>query len=360
MLTGKWPLQAAWVVGILCVGAAWVTAQERAPAEAATAEPAAGGRLIFYDGFEYEVKRDERNAKPAFITEGKWSVVKSQNQRGKGLGYLYTVERIPGYTGVFPGRNSKRVLAIEARSKTFKSQTDFYLQYGNGRGPNDQVPGNVWFQFWMYTNYYDDPEDKEDQLSGYGGGKFIYPSPDGNYPTYPLWLFCLSNSSHVLLKGQEKAYFAKARPQDMLMQVTSVGVEGKKPNRRGVVYAQIKRTQPYNRWKMGQTSLDEQIVANRWTLVKLHFDTSKTSVGWEAWLRPMGGKWVKVAEWIDGVTPDFSWKIPEKKVGGHRVFRMPTTNGGWGERAKNNMDSWRYMDDFAMATSEETLPKYPE
>jgi len=144
------------------------------------------------------------------------------------------------------------------------------------------------------------------------------------------------------------------------MQVTSVGVEGKKPNRRGVVYAQIKRTQPYNRWKMGQTSLDEQIVANRWTLVKLHFDTSKTSVGWEAWLRPMGGKWVKVAEWIDGVTPDFSWKIPEKKVGGHRVFRMPTTNGGWGERAKNNMDSWRYMDDFAMATSEETLPKYPE
>jgi len=130
MLTGKWPLQAAWVVGILCVGAAWVTAQERAPAEAATAEPAAGGRLIFYDGFEYEVKRDERNAKPAFITEGKWSVVKSQNQRGKGLGYLYTVERIPGYTGVFPGRNSKRVLAIEARSKTFKSQTDFYLQYG--------------------------------------------------------------------------------------------------------------------------------------------------------------------------------------------------------------------------------------
>ena len=55
---------------------------------------------------------------------------------------------------------------------------------------NDQVPGNVWFQFWLYTNYYDDPEDKEEPDSaGTGAGKFIYPSPDGSYPTYPRWLF---------------------------------------------------------------------------------------------------------------------------------------------------------------------------
>ena len=32
----------------------------------------------------------------------------------------------------------------------------------------------------------------------------------------------------------------------------------------------------------------------------------------------------------------------------------------WADRAKNNKDSWIYMDDFAMAGSEEALPKYPE
>jgi hypothetical protein len=77
----------------------------------------------------------------------------------------------------------------------------------------------------------------------------------------------------------------------------------------------------------------------------------------------MGGKWVKVAEYIDGVTPNFSFKIPEDRVGGHKMFAMPTTQGAHSsipERAKNNKDMWLYMDDFAMASSEEALPKYPE
>lgn len=101
-------------------------------------------------------------------------------------------------------------------------------------------------------------------------------------------------------------------------------------------------------------------MANRWTLVKLHMDTSSTSGRYEAWLAPLGGRPVKVVEWIDGVTKDFSWRIPAEKVGGYRAFRMPTTIGGWGERAKDNKDCWIYMDDFAMASSEEALPEYSE
>jgi len=213
--------------------------------EAISAE-VAPPQLIFCDGFEYEVKRDERNERPTFITQGKWSGVKSQNSRGKGLGYLYTVDRIPGYAGPFPGRNSKRVLAIEARSKTFHNQTDFYLQYGNGRGPADQIPGNVWFQFWLYVNYYDDPQDREDQLSGFGGGKFIYPSVDGNYPTHPVWLFCVGNSS-------KEPFWATAPVHDLFVVSPGIGAE-------------IKTARPWNRWKLGQTSLDERIVANRWKL----------------------------------------------------------------------------------------------
>ena len=61
----------------------------------------APGKLIFYDGFEYDVPRNERNARPAFITDGKWSGVKSENATGKGLGYLYTTNRIPGYLDDF-------------------------------------------------------------------------------------------------------------------------------------------------------------------------------------------------------------------------------------------------------------------
>lgn len=42
---------------------------------------------------------------------------------------------------------------------------------------------------------------------------------------------------------------------------------------------------------------------------------------------------------------------------------MPTTLGAyssWGDRAKNNKDAWIYLDDFAMAKSEDVLPKYSE
>jgi hypothetical protein len=87
---------------------------------------------------------------------------------------------------------------------------------------------------------------------------------------------------------------------------------------------------------------------------------STASGRYEAWLTPMGGTPVKVAEWIDGVTKDFSWRIPADTVGGYRVFRLPTTIGAWGERANDNKDCWIYMDDFAMASSEEALPEYSE
>ena len=106
------------------------------------------GKLLFFDAFEYEVKRDVVEERPAFLTQGNWSGVKAINTGRKGaVGYLYTVERIPGYRGKFPGRDSKRVLAIEGRPGTFKTQTDFYLRLGDARGPADQIPGNVWFQF---------------------------------------------------------------------------------------------------------------------------------------------------------------------------------------------------------------------
>jgi hypothetical protein len=107
----------------------------------------------------------------------------------------------------------------------------------------------------------------------------------------------------------------------------------------------------WNRFKIGQTDLSENLTPNRWTLVKIHYDTSDTSGTFEAWMKPLNGSWVKVAEWIDGVTSDFSWTIPADEVGGHRVFRMPTTI--------DDVDSWIYLDDFAMATLEANLPGYP-
>ena len=111
-------------------------------------------RVVFMDRFEYAVGRSDPNAAQLFIQNG-WSHAKTQ-QSANARGYLHTVTSIPGFSGAFPGTNSSRVLAIEALPGTLNGQTDFYLQLGNGESAasDDYIPGDVWFQFWIYPQNY--------------------------------------------------------------------------------------------------------------------------------------------------------------------------------------------------------------
>ncbi|MCU7806740.1 MAG: PKD domain-containing protein [Candidatus Thiodiazotropha sp. (ex Semelilucina semeliformis)] len=297
--------------------------------------------VTFYDDFQYNVARtnssDPTGVNNPFTSQGGWSRVKSENITGSHNGYLYTVNQIPGYGGSFPGRNSTSVLAIEARPGSMGSQTDFYLQFGDENAPLNTVPGNVWFQFWMYSNRYDDPTSQNDQLSAYDGRfKFIYPC-NGPYPCQQgqiNWLNCMGYTTG-------EPFWANQVNTEVFM--TNID-----PYNTNVDY---QLAPEWNQFKLGQTDVSENVTPNRWTLVKIHYDTSTTSGTFEAWMKPLGGQWVKVAEWINGQTPNFSWTIPAGDVGGHRVFRMPTT--------MDDHDSWMYIDDFAMATSEADLPVYP-
>ena len=294
--------------------------------------------VYFFDDFDYAVSRDGDSA-TSFTSQG-WSGAKADNISGSGKGYLYTTTSIPGYSGPLPGRNSGRVLALEGRPSTNNFQTDFYLQYGSHYA--NEIPGDVWFQFWMYINHYDDPTNQNDQMSRFGrNGKLIYPTKDA-YPTHSsLWIMGNSMNSKEPLNhdlGDDSMDFF----------INAADIEN------------ISYTRPDNstNWKIGQTNLNDRPLANRWVLVKLHMDTSTTSGKFEQWLKPMGGQWTKVTEWIDGVTPNFSWQIPAGDVGGHRTLRMPTTLNPCVD-PNLSCDFWMYMDDFAIATSEDTLPVYP-
>ncbi len=298
---------------------------------------------IFFDDFEYIVTRDGTKGKHNFIDKGGWSKVKAINIMGRHAGYLYTTTKIPGYTGNFPGKHSKNVLAIESKSSSLNTQTDFYLQYGDSHSNTEQVPGNVWFQFWLYINNYNDPKNLSSQISHFPRkGKFIYPSKS-KYPSHDsLWLLgCCTASyqpySDELGDAASRIYFHLAD------------------------YEYIKYTGKTRDtiWKLGQTNLNEYLKPNEWTLVKIHIDTSTESGKFEQWLKPEGKKWTKVAEWIDGKTPNFKWRIPPSEVGGHKMFRMPTTLNPCMDRSLS-CDFWLYMDDFVMADSEEALPDYPQ
>ncbi len=297
-------------------------------------------QLIFFDDFNYVVGKNDPDAVTLFKTKGGWWNAKTLQTNGGGAnGFLYTVDQIPGYSGNFPGRNSKRVLAIEALPSTYGFQTSFQLTYGDISAPKNTIPGNVWFQFWIYPNYYGD------QLSKFNGrNKFIYPC-NGTYPCHTnKWLLETGSYSHQ----PHNNYLGKPSTKGMYL--------FSKDNMIGNI--KYSRADSWDASKIGQSNINDYIAVNRWTLVKIHYDTSSIDGTFEAWLKPKGGDWIKVVEWISGVTPYFSWKIPTSEVGGHRVFSMPTTIPGGGKDAL--FDSWIYLDDFAMAMSENDLPKYSE
>jgi hypothetical protein len=304
----------------------------------------ASAELLLFDDFEYVVNRDNPSlpgaSANAFVTVGPWTTVKADNITGSGKARLSTAASIPGYSGSMPGVNSTRVLRMEGRNVT--GGTDFYLEYSGGV---DTIPANVWFQFWIYINHHPTgPYGPE--LSGIENRhKFLYPA-NGPYGggSDCKWLMSLSGSPYSPINTSapygnptDGRAFIVSRDQEVGTVNYSPGGD--------------------NRNKLGpnrQSQNNAHIVPNQWHLIKIHYDTSNNDSGvFEVWAKTLGGSWVKWAEWIGGVTPNFTWS--GFGAGGHRGFRMPTTLG-WTDNPVGG--AWYYMDDFAMATTEASLPTY--
>lgn len=306
----------------------------------------ASAELLLFDDFEYVVNRDYSTLPgatgSAFVTQGPWSNVKAVNITGSHIGRLYTANAVPGYSGPMPGIDSTRVLKIE--SPNVSGGSDFYLQYGGT--VDNAVPGNVWFQWWMYINHSaTGPYGPE--LSGIENRhKFIYPTATTWPSNTNRWLISLSANPYNTLGDGTPFGSPTAGGQAYLVQ---------RDNMTGNVNYSPAGD---NASKLGpnlQSAANSYIVPNRWQLIKLHLDTSNSSSGkFEMWIKPLGGEWRKTAEWIGGVTPGFTWN--GFTAGGHRGFRMPTTIG-W---SNTSGGAYYYVDDFAMASSEESLPNYDD
>ena len=299
-------------------------------------ESSTRARVVFSDRFEYAVGRSDSNAAQLFVQNG-WSHAKTQQNSSGAHGYLYTTASIPGFTGSFPGTNSSRVLAIEALPETLGGQTDFYLGLGNGSSSayDDYIPGDVWFQFWIY------PLQSGSNTSTFGTReKFLYVC-NTDYPCNShLWMVM----SGPLTYNPSNPYPLGDPSQGQFLWATRQAA--------GVSDIVNSLGDPYAPGNIGSPNPTEWMRPNRWTLVKMHFNTTRTSGNsWEVWVRPQGGGWTKVSEWIGGQTPGFTWNIPSASVGGHRVLRMPTTV---------DHDYRLFMDDFTMATLESDLPTYSD
>lgn len=286
------------------------------------------GNFLFQDTFDYVVDRNTAGAEAIFRQHG-WNGAKTQQDTTRSpRGYIYTVDAVPGYTGPLPARG--RALCLEALPATLNGQTDFYLEYGDGENAafDNFIPSNVWFKFWLYVNH------TAEQPSAMTFEKFLY-ACNGAYPCHLYnWMFSLETLSAdphwVDIDGSRgDCHISLSAPYNPVSPVTNPA-----------------STNPGYEWRMGQSNLAERVRPNRWQEITLHMDTSGPLGIWEAWIQPLGGEKIKVADFVSGQN-GFEWRVEHPGLG-HRTFRMPTTVGS----TSGGPDNWMYIQDFRVSPTE--------
>ena len=239
-------------------------------------------------------------------------------------------------------------------------QPDPYLQWGDETDAEvGDLPANVWIQTWMIV-----PETFDADI-GSGTDTFtstfatrdksIYPSreeaPDPIYGASFMdglnWDFLLGAGGYESI-NEHLSVPAVVRDEAFLcLDTGGAAFGGGGDNALTSEGDQHKLYQNLN-------NTTGKIVKGIWTEVRMHFDTSGANGTWEAWIKKEGQARVKVAEWIGGTTPSFTWSIPAPERVGHRVFRLnAVVNGdpGFG-------DHMLVYDTIDIATSEANLPDY--
>jgi hypothetical protein len=114
-----------------------------------------------------------------------------------------------------------------------------------------------------------------------------------------------------------------------------------------------------NQWKIGPNTAEALAnngaggftLPNTWTLHKLHINPFGANRGVEMWQRPKGTlTWTKTMDWRVGLTPYFQWTPGSISTGGMRWLQFPSI--------LQTPNTWQYLADYAIATSEANLPTY--
>jgi hypothetical protein len=304
------------------------------------------GNPLFFDAFGYVVNRaDSAATKQSVFGAAGWGIKDNAQGTGPG-GWIYTVGSIPGYAGTIPGA-SGRAMCLETdytRASFIPDfgyyQTDYYLQRSAVGWPTD-----FWVQHWIYIN------NSGSQLSTFKSGrdKFLYPNQSNPTGTYPeIGIIQYQGRDGYEYNNPAHPYYSNPDPSSIYL-----GLEGDGISNTGGVEAGSGTARLYQ-----NANSTLKITANQWWLVKQHIKLTAPTGAWEAWIRPYGGTFTKVADWRPGVTPSFSWPISASApyAQGMLAYKFPTTmNGGATTNLYNN---WRYYADWAFASSEANLPTY--
>lgn len=267
------------------------------------------------------------------------------------ISYLQVASSVPGSSASLPSGN--RILKSRVYTATVQGDVELAIGDSSSAAYNGYIPADVWFQVALYIN---NTGSEVTNITANRPMKFWYPCTNGAYP-------CQSGGSYnyfllQTIKNTSGAPFCDTS----LNSVTD-----------GSMYLFLRDNDPTNSspaWAgngpvcglpdnyLGQTSLTEYIRPGRWNIIKVHANfTSASGANFEAWIAPLGGSFTKVMNWISGTTIEgynFTWTYSAGD-GSHRAVALLTSHP---VNVSTGVDSYMYLDDYYVATSEADLPVY--
>lgn len=309
-----------------------------------------GAPDLLFDDFTYTINRTQSGAGTGVTIfqngpqVGSWVTGLFENGGAEetGNGWIYIVDEPTGFVGTLPNP-SGRCLVMEGMPETVDEthiQTDFYLQYGSNTDPitYGSIPPEFWMQFWIYSNNTGaEVSDHTLRSKWMYGNASISAGSEGGFMFF-TGVDAFQRNGWTTTSGN---FFIGARP-GYLSGPDTGAFDSSQPGG--------------DEDKLGANLVNKPIVGGTWTLVKIHFDVSGAQGSLEWWQREQDEAFVKVGEYIGGVTPNFTWNTSSNDRLGLSHFRMPTTVNGVVSGATIY---WMYYQDFVIATEENLLPTYP-
>ena len=245
-------------------------------------ENSARARVVFSDRFEYAVGRSDPNAAQVFVQNG-WSHAKTQQNSSGASGYLHTVTSIPGLY--------RPVSWHELISVVYRRWRLCHRPWG----PNRLLSPVGW---------------KQCRLRGLHSWRCVVPvlqyPPQFRQPDLRLRLtrkvpVCVQHRLPVPQPsvGMIHSGSVSYDPDNMWPLGDPSRGEFLWALRQSAGVSNIVNSlgDPYAQGNIGSPNHTEWMRPNRWTLVKMHFNTTHTTGNsWEVWLRPQNGNWTKVSE----------------------------------------------------------------
>lgn len=266
------------------------------------------------------------------------------------ISYVEVVTSIAGSGSSFPSGN--KVLLTRHYGATAQGDPTIGIGNASSAAYDGYIPADHWGQIALYLN---NTGAETSVWTNNRPFKLAYPCEAGDYPCQSgglSWNYWLLQT----VKNNSLGPFCDTSLNAETDGDMWIGLRDNDPTHSSPAWAGGTPVCSLPDNYIGQTNRSEWIKPGRWNIIRWHSRCTGGTCDFEAWIAPKGSAFVKVMDWRHGTTVEgynFTWTYTGS--GSHRALYWPSTRP---QAGSSGDDTWMYVDDMYIATTEGDLPNY--